>query len=141
MLSRDPELKNRTKLNLVDIRTLRDLSLSKCYFLWEKEIYLLKKSAPIGLVIMVVIAETFLQHHESNTINIINQQPIPSAPNSYARYVDDNHARFKSMETAAQFHQILNKQDPHISYTMEIKDTSKSIQSLDLDITNKGDVR
>ena len=42
---------------------------------------------------------------------------------------------------ATQFHQILNEQEPHISYTMEIEDNNKSIQFLDLNIVNNGDSR
>lgn len=139
ILSRDPELPKRTKLNLEDIRTLIDLCLSKCYFLWENDIYLLKNSAPIGLALMVVMAEAFLQHHEQKAINIAQQHNPPTAPKSFVRYVDDSHARFENMEAATQFHQILNEQDHHIKYTMETEDSSKSIQFLDLNITNKGD--
>ena len=37
ILSTDPELTKRTKLSLADIRSLIDLCLSKCYFLWKKK--------------------------------------------------------------------------------------------------------
>ena len=73
ILSTDPELTKRTKLSLADIRSLIDLCLSKCYFLWEEKIYLLKNSAPIGLALMVVIAEAFLQYHEKNAIDTAQQ--------------------------------------------------------------------
>ena len=108
ILSKDKELKNRTQLKLSDIKTLIELCLSKCYFLWEGNIYLLKNSAPIGLALMVVIAEAFLQYHENNAINAALQYNLPVAPKSFLRYVDDSHARFKDHEIAATFHNILN---------------------------------
>lgn len=61
ILSSDADLKNRTKLDLNDIKALIELCLSKCYFLWEDKIYLLNNSAPIGLALMVVIAEAYVQ--------------------------------------------------------------------------------
>ena len=121
ILSTDPELTKRTKLSLPDIRSLIDLCLSKCYFLWEEKIYLLKNSAPIGLALMVVIAEAFLQYHEKNAIDTAQQRNPSVAPKSFLRYVDDSHVRFQDLQTATQFHTILNEQDPHIQYTMETK--------------------
>ena len=44
----------RTKLYLKDIYELAELCLSKCYFLWNNEIRILKNSGPIGLSFMVV---------------------------------------------------------------------------------------
>ena len=60
MLRTDPSLEQRTKLTVDDIQQLMELCLSKCYFLWNEKIYLLKNSAPIGLALMVVMAESFL---------------------------------------------------------------------------------
>ena len=136
ILSTDPELTKRTKLSLADIRSLIDLCLSKCYFLWEEKIYLLKNSAPIGLALMVVIAEAFLQYHEKNAIDTAQQRNPSVAPKSFLRYVDDSHVRFQDLQTATQFYTILNEQDPHIQYTMETENFEKSLQFLDLDITN-----
>ena len=54
-------LKQHTKLTISEIKMLIDLCLSKCYFLWNEEIFELKDSGPIGLSLTVVIAEAFLQ--------------------------------------------------------------------------------
>lgn len=76
-LSKDNELSNRTKLNIKDIKTLIDLCLQRCYFLWENEIYELENSGPIGLALMVVISESFLQHLESNSFQkLLSKQTI-----------------------------------------------------------------
>ena len=137
MLKSDLSLGQRTKLSVYDLRQLMELCLSKCYFLWNDKIYLLKNSAPIGLALMVVMAESFLQHHEKNAIETASNQ-IPSiAPKSFLRYVDDSHARFENMDHARAFQEILNNQDKNIEYTIETENSSsKSLQFLDLDITN-----
>ena len=86
---------------------------------------------------MVVMAESFLQHHEKNAIETASNQ-IPSiAPKSFLRYVDDSHARFENIDHARAFQEILNNQDKNIEYTIETENSSsKSLQFLDLDITN-----
>ena len=135
ILSKDHELENRTKLSISDIRTLIELCLSKCYFLWEDKIYQLKDSGPIGLL-MVVMAEGFLQHHERVAIELALTRNPPVAPKSFLRYVDDIHARFDNTQSAIEFQTILNQQNPNIQYTMEAENPGKSLQFLDLKITN-----
>ena len=85
---------------------------------------------------MVVIAEGFLQYHEKRAINIALQQIPPVAPKSFLRYVDDSHSRFNDLQQAHSFQDILNAQDQHIQYTMDIENSSKTLQFLDLAITN-----
>ena len=134
-LSNDTELKNRTKLNLNEIRSLIELCLSKCYFLWNEKIYLLKNSGPIGLALMVVVAEAYLQYHEKNAMDIALRKNV--APMSFLRYVDDSHSRFNNIEDATTFQEILNDQDPdHLKYTMEVEDIEKTLNFLDLKIKN-----
>ena len=48
------DLMKITKLCLKDVYKLADLCLSKCYFLWNNKIRILKSSRPIGLSFMVV---------------------------------------------------------------------------------------
>ena len=103
-----------------------------------RKIYLLKNSAPIGLAVLVVIAEAFLQYHKKNAIDTAQQRNPSVAPKSFLRYVDDSHVRFQDLQTASQFHTILNEQDPHIHsvHKMETEIFDKSLQFLDLNITN-----
>ena len=62
-LSEDYEdVKTRTKLTLVDIQQLIELCVSECYFLWDNVIWNLLNSGPIGLSIMVVLSESYLQN-------------------------------------------------------------------------------
>ena len=77
--------------------------VSKCYFLWNDNIYLLKNSAPV--------AEAYLQYHEKNAIEEASRQTPPVAPKSLLRYVDDSPTRFVTNNQAIAFQEILNKQD------------------------------
>ena len=100
------EIRKRTKLSIHDIRKMMELSLSLCYFLWRDKIYNIKNAGPIGLSLMVVMAEGFLQRLEEKAINQALQQKI--APITFKRYVDDSHARFLIAEHANLFLNILN---------------------------------
>ena len=128
------ELKTRTKLTLVDIHKLLEVCLSECYFIWENKIWHLSNSGPIGLSIMVIISESYLQHIEKQAITQALEVNI--APKSFRRYVDDSHARFESQNEPDQFLEILNKQDPAIQYTIEREDENKNLNFLDVSITN-----
>ena len=58
----------RTKFCLKDIYELADFCLSKCYFLWNNEIRILKNSGPIELSFMVVLSESYVQDLEHKAI-------------------------------------------------------------------------
>ena len=61
-------LKERTKLTFTDIHKLTELCLSKCYFWYENNLRLFQNSGPIGLSLMAVLSECYLQKIESKTI-------------------------------------------------------------------------
>lgn len=130
------DLRSRTKLDMDDIRELLQLCLSKCYFLWNDKFYLIDDAGPIGLSLMVVVAEAYLQHLEDIAIRTALHTNV--APKSYRRYVDDSHARFTSMENASSFLEILNSQDEQIQYTMECEQTKGELSFLDITIRNTG---
>ncbi len=81
----ETDLRTRTKLSVADIRKLMELSLGTCYFLWDNKYYLIEDSGPIGLSLMVVVAEGFLQYLENIAIRIAVSKGI--APKSFRRYV------------------------------------------------------
>ena len=54
----------RTKLTLTDIHKLTELCLSKLYFVYENIIRLLDNTGPIGLSLMAVLSESYLQDLE-----------------------------------------------------------------------------
>ena len=90
------DVKLRTKLSIQDIKKLLELCLSKCYFLWNQELYQIDDAGPIGLSLMVIIAEGYLQFIERMAIDIALSTNVTLK--SYRRYVDDSHARFESAE-------------------------------------------
>ena len=72
------ELRNKTKLNLTDIQHFLEL----CYFLYNNVIWTLENSGPIGLSIMVVLFECYLQRIKHTSITqALNLQPYFSTKN------------------------------------------------------------
>ena len=70
-LSEDYEdFKKRMKLMSIDIRKLMELCVSEFYFLWDNVVWKLRNSVPIGLWIMVVLSESYLQNFEKNAIEL-----------------------------------------------------------------------
>ena len=137
MLSNDEDFGSRTSLTIPEVQTLIKLCLSRCYFIWDKKIHMLENSGPIGLSLMVVMAEAFLQHHEKNAIEVAKEQSPPINLKSFLRYVDDGHARFDCNDQADQFLDILNAQDPNINYTIE-RESDKGLNYLDVNAKNNG---
>ena len=64
--------------------------------LWDEKMYSVDDAGPIGLSLMVVIAEGYLQCIESKAI----QDSLTNycTPKSYRRYVDDSHEHFDSSD-------------------------------------------
>ena len=57
-------------LTYTDIHEMVKLCLSQCYCLYKNEIKSIPNSGPIGLSLMVVVAEAFLQHLETKALTI-----------------------------------------------------------------------
>ena len=68
------DLQKRTKLTLTDIHKLTELCLSTNYFIFDNRVRILENSGPIGLALMVVISEAFLQHLEDRALTKTNQE-------------------------------------------------------------------
>ena len=126
------EISQRTKLSVSDIGKLLNLCLSKCYFLWDNKIFVIEDAGPIGLSLMVTMAEAYLQFLESKSL----REALNCSPKTFRRYVDDSHGRFESLEKAEQFLMILNSQDTKIQYTMENEDSNGTLAFLDISIRN-----
>ena len=120
MLQEDyDDFKTRTILKLKHVKQLLEVCLEKSYFLWNNQIHSLVDSGPIGLSLMVVLAESYLQMIEKKSLNIARNRPVPVDPITHKRYVDDSHDRFPSKESSEEFLKILNAQDERIQYTAE----------------------
>ena len=138
LLNKDDELTQFTKLKINEIKTLIEICLSRCYFVWNNEFHELQNSGPIGLSLMVVMAEAFLQVLEANAIDEALFRQPPVNIKTFMRFVDDSHARFPKIGEADQFKEILNKQNPRIQYTMESENAEKTLEFLDITIINSG---
>ena len=137
LLRRDEsDVSTRTKLTMSDIQKLLELSLSTCYFVWDNKFYQIEDSGPIGLSLMVVVAEGYLQYLEAIAIQVAINANV--APKSYLRYVDDSHARFVDNNQVTEFLGILNSQDQKIQYTVEYEKDGQ-LPFLDVNVINKGE--
>ena len=122
------DISARTKLNVDDIERLLRLCLSKCYFLWDNKIFVIEDAGPIGLSLMVTMAEAYLQHLEAKALS----QAVNCLPKTFRRYVDDSHVRFNNADNAEEFLNILNIQDCKIQYTMEKESLDGNLAFLDI---------
>ena len=81
---------------------------------------------------MVVLAESYLQQLERSAIQQALQNNV--APITYRRYVDDSRCRFRNIEEAKNFNNILNEQDPKIQYTIETETEPRKLNLLDVTV-------
>ena len=130
------DLRKGTKLTLTDMQKLIELCLSPNYFIFDNRVRVLKNSGPIGLALMVVISEAFLQRLEAKAI----QEALATnlAPLTYKRYADDSDARFETVHQSHSFLNILDKQNRAIQYTMEKEHQSQKLNVLDATVINTG---
>ena len=106
----------KTKLCVKDIYELTELCLSKCYYLWNNQIRILKNLGPIGLSFMVALSESYIQNMEHKAIaETFTIYLVPKAD----RRFDDTYVPFKSKGQSFKFQEILNKQDKYIHFTIE----------------------
>ncbi|XP_065640437.1 uncharacterized protein LOC136073030 [Hydra vulgaris] len=125
-----------SKLLFSEIKILLDLCLLNCYFLHENNIHTLEDAGPIGLSLMVVMAESFLQHCEEKALIQAQYLTPLICVKSFKRYVDDIHSRFNNEAESERFLDLLNNQHTSIKYTNEKESDSHTINFLDLSITN-----
>ena len=132
MLKDIDDLRARTIFELKHIKELVEVCLYKSYFLWYGKIHFLEDSGPIGLSLMVVLAESFLQMIEKNALIIANGLPEPVTPKTHRRYVDDTNDRFQQKTESEQFLGILNDQDEHVQFTAEYENEKKELDYLEV---------
>ena len=85
------------------------INLSNYVFKYQLLMRIFDNSSPIGLALMVAISEVFLQCLEDK---VMKEALVTNlALLIYKRYVDDSHARFKTVHQTHSFLNILNKQN------------------------------
>ena len=118
------------------MKELIEVCLYKSYFLWDNQIHCLEDSGPIGLSLMVVLAESYLQMIENQALNISRSRAIPVGPITHRRYVDDSHDRFVDKEKSDEFLTILNSQDERVQFTVEYENSDKELNYLEITTIN-----
>ena len=83
---------------------------------------------------MIVLSESYLQHLKCKAI--AEALTIHIQPKTFKQYVIDSHAYFPSKHQANTFQEVLSKQDPAIQYTVDNENGNKSLNFLDINITN-----
>ena len=137
MIKNDYEdFKTRTILKLEHVKELIEVCLYKSYFLWNNQIHCLEDSGPIGLSLMVVLAESYLQMIEKQALSISRSRTIPVDPITHRRYVDDSHDRFLEKEKSDEFLKILNSQDERVQFTVEYENKDKELNYLEIKTIN-----
>ena len=99
---------------------------------------MLEDSGPIGLSLMVVVAEAFLLYIEKRAFTIAKLPQNSACPITHKRYVDDSHDRFSTRRKSNKFLNIINSIEPKIQFTAEYEDENKSLNFLDTTIVNEG---
>ena len=131
------DFRTRTIFNIKHVKELIEVCLYKSYFIWNHQIHMLKDSGPIGLSLMVVLAESYLQMIEGNALSVARNMNM--APITHYRYVDDTHNRFHTKEQSKQFLDILNEQDNRIQFEPEYEKEENGLlylNFLDVQIIN-----
>ena len=120
-------LQTSTPLKLEHIKSLMELCLENSYFLWNKQIRMLEDSGPIGLSLMVIIAEGFLQSIEKRALVIAKLPQNSACPITHMRYVNDTHDRFSTRRKCDKFLNIINSIDTKIQFVEEHEDENKTL--------------
>ena len=111
-LEDDTSLPSRTNLNISDIVSLLNFTLSNNYFVFNDKIYKQIHGCAMGSPVSPVVANLCMEDIEESAINA-----SPVAPKIWKRYVDDSRIIKKNGVTA--FHDTLNSIDTNISFTIE----------------------
>ena len=98
-------------------------------FFINNVIWILENSVPIGLSIMVVLSEYYLQRIER--ISLTQALNLNLAQKTFKIFFDDSHARFNIREQSLQLLDILNSRDPSIQYMAEFENENKQLNFLD----------
>ena len=135
-LDEDATLKNRTKLNSVDIIELLQFIVTTTYFSFRGQIYHQIFGAAMGSPVSAIVANLFMEWLEKEAIL---SAPLDCRPRFWRRYVDDVLEIIKA-GTTRKLTEHLNTIDPtaSIKFTNEEEDQGK-IAFLDTLIVRKED--
>ena len=124
-LTEDPDLHNRTSMNIQQIVNLLEFCLNSTNFMFQGQFYQQMEGAAMGSPLSPIIANIFMEHFEKQALD-----SAPHPPSLWRRFVDDT---FVILETShkEEFFQHLNSLDGHIKFTAENPREDGSIPFLD----------
>ena len=93
-LKNDATLSQRTKLTPQDILHLLNLCLTTSQFIFNGTMYSAKDSGPIGLSLMVTVADIWMSHTLDQALKIASEKNFRH-PKFLKKYVDDILAIFR----------------------------------------------
>ena len=122
-LEDDTSLPSRTNLNINDIVSLLNFTLSNNYFVFSDKIDKQVHGCAMGSPVSPVVANLCMEEIEESAINA-----SPVTPKIWKRYVDDSFCIIKKNGVTA-FHDTLNSIDTNISFTIEHECNGKNFFS------------
>ena len=136
-LQNDDTLQQRTNLTPEDIKELLNLCLTTSQFTFDGTMYAAQDSGPIGLSLMVTIADIWMSH-TLKTASSIAQQKNLRTPKFLKKYVDDILAIFRrqpstGLKVVEDFLGCLNAVHTRVQFTIEYEEDN-SIAFLDCHI-------
>ena len=124
-LELDPELHNRTTVNVEHITSLLEFSLKTTYFQFQGRFYEQLQGAAMGSLISPIVANLFMEDFE---IRAISSAVYP--PKIWKRLVDDTFVVIESSRKE-EFLEHINNMDTHIQFTTEDVKPDGSLPFLD----------
>ena len=136
-LRNDSSLSQRTKLTPDDILQLLNLCLKTSQFIYNDTIYSAQDSGPIGLSLMVTVADIWMSHTLDEACKIAREKNVRQ-PKLLKKYVDDILAIFRrnpsnGLSVVEDFLSCLNSVHERVQFTIEYE-KDESIPFLDCHI-------
>ena len=132
-LQKDQDLAERTNMSISNIMRLLEFVLKHNYFKHNNIHYKQFFGCAMGSPISLVIADLVMEEIEETAI-----ATAPHPPKWWFRYVDDSHTCLRKHQVD-EFHQHLNSINPHIRFTLELRDTKgQGLPFLDTITTRRG---
>ena len=136
-LKNDATLSQRTKLTPQDILHLLNLCLTTSQFIFNGTMYSAKDSGPIGLSLMVTVADIWMSHTLDQALKIASEKNFRH-PKFLKKYVDDILAIFRrqpstGLRVVEDFLACLNQVHHRVQFTIEYEQDN-SIAFLDCHI-------
>jgi hypothetical protein len=120
-LEEDVKLQHRTHHTVDTIMELLTVCLCNTYFYWNGEFYRQKRGMAMGSSLSPVVSGIFLEELEARAL-----ETSVVKPKMLKRYVDDMFAVWPQDQSPVQtFLDHMNKQNPHIQFTLEIEKNNK----------------